>query len=830
MRGVVLLGAAAVLAGCAALGLGEKTVTLAEDGVAKADIVIAAKPTRVVQFAAYELQALLKDATGADFPIVKDDAAPSGRYEIRIGESARTKHKASEFDREDSLVEIGADATELIGIDAQDFKTKVAHHLEPGKAFRLSGMPGYFDRQGSLQATYRFLEQDIGFRFTHPSVWGTWVPKAATLKVKTRSSKTRPFAESRCGCISPAGYWYWTKFATKDDQKAWDTLGFPGYDRGQVGALKHLFILRRGGGGIYGEANHAFGFLFDRYWDKNHKNFIEFRPELFAKGYDGRPSQPCFTSDELVKLMVDYGREYLSATGFATRAYSHGRNVGGTNMKFWGDDFVIEPSDCDFFCKCENCTKLYEPERGDNEQHSTCFFTFLNRIAKEIKKTHPKAKIRTLAYASHKGLPTNLKLEDNIVVYFCLTSSGHPGFPGYERDLDRLRKWHAAYPNQVFGFWTYNCMCVEAAYHGGYTAFPPCIARHARDLYQELKRCNASAGGYYCGAYGYLDSYAQMRYSFDPDTTAEEIFADYFRPFGAAAKPLRAFYDFCEERYCNRANYPKGTGGIQLNWKYLGDEATMRTLAGYVEQAEAALRDSDDARAKALFEMFKLSVWNTMLGGAAQYALRQATPMPEWESVRVSGAAGDPDKVDWAKAKSYPQKLYRSGTTNESQFAASLRFANDDTHVYVEIREKLKTADLVVSPTITCNDEIELVLAAQPAQPYRGYFSGPKGWIRGASWGEVNWRQDVPASDSGHEAYHAVCKSDRSDPDEWVMRYAFPLAEAASRPLKPGETLYMNATSVFGKEICGERCGIFTVTPYTTCHTTDRIGAIRLAK
>ena len=90
--------------------------------------------------------------------------------------------------------------------------------------------------------------------------------------------------------------------------------------------------------------------------------------------------------------------------------------------------------------------------------------------------------------------------------------------------------------------------------------------------------------------------------------------------------------------------------------------------------------------------------------------------------------------------------------------------------------------------------------------------------------------QDVPASDSGHEAYHAVCKSDRSDPDEWVMRYAFPLAEAASRPLKPGETLYMNATSVFGKEICGERCGIFTVTPYTTCHTTDRIGAIRLAK
>ena len=821
---------AAALTGCAAMGLGEKSVTLAEDGQAKADIVIAAKPTRVVQFAAYELQALLKEATGADFPIVKDDAAPSGRYEIRIGESARTKHKASEFDREDSLVEIGADATELIGIDAQDFKTKVVYNPEPGKKFSLAGMPGYYDRQGSLQATYRFVEQDVGFRFTHPSVWGTWVPKAATLKVKTRSAKERPFAESRCGSISPSGYWHWTKFATKDDKQAWDDLAFPGIDRGQANALKHRFILRRGGGGIYGEANHAFGFIFNRYWDKTHKDFIEFKPELFAKGYDGRPSQPCFSSDELVKLVVDYGRDYLSATGTVTKAYPHGRNIGGTDMKFWGDDFVVEPSDCDYFCHCDKCEALYELDRGVDSKHSTCYFTFLNKVAKEIKKTHPKAKVRTLAYASHKGLPTNVKLEDNIVVYFCLTESGHPDFPGYRRDFDLMRQWHAAYPGQVLGFWTYNCMTVEGAQFGGYTSFPPCIARHARDLYQELKACNATAGGYYCGAYGYLDSYAQIRYAHDPDTDPEEIFADYFRPFGPVAKPLRAFYDLCEERFCDPKNYPQGKGGIQIHWGYIGDEPTMKRLAGCVAEAERAAAATDDERAKTLFEMFKLSVWKPMLAGAAQYAQRQATPTPVWESLRVKDAKGDPDKVDWAKAKVYPQKLYRSGTTNESQFAASLRFANDDTHVYVEIREKVKTADLVVSPTIVCNDEIELILAAQPAQPYRCYFSGPKGWVKAASWGEVNWRQNVPASASGHEAYHAVCKSDRSDPNEWVMRYAFPLAEAASKPLKPGDTLYLNAATVFGREICGERCAIFTVTPYTTCHTSDRIGAVKLAK
>ena len=64
----------------------EVQVTLARDGQPAATIVIAKKPTRAAQFAAYELQWHLKQITGGDFLIV-DEATPIQGLPILVGDS-----------------------------------------------------------------------------------------------------------------------------------------------------------------------------------------------------------------------------------------------------------------------------------------------------------------------------------------------------------------------------------------------------------------------------------------------------------------------------------------------------------------------------------------------------------------------------------------------------------------------------------------------------------------------------------------------------------------------------------------------------------------------
>ena len=826
--------ASAALAALVSLTFGGE-LKLAEDGKALADIVIAERPDRAAMFGAYEVSNILHQVTGAGFRIVRDSEPPSGRKEIRIGESRRTRHKASELKVQESVIDVTEDAVELVGVDKDDKSFRMTYRDTPGqKGFSLFGMPGMHDRMASLTACYRFLERNCGVRFTEPSVWGTLIPSRRTLVLETGVERYRPFFGYRGGSISPGGDFEWgnwdgRRFRQHPSRKAYNELAYPGCGQGARAAIKRRFLLRRGGGGEFAEVNHSFHYLFRKYWEKDSKSFIEFRPELFAKGYPEKPPQLCYTSPELIRQVTEDAQEYLSATGTYTRAYGGGRTVGETKMKFWGDTgFVLEPLDNSFFCRCPRCKRTYEPDRGDWSEHSTCWYSFVNAVAREVRKTHPWARIRTLAYASHKGLPTGIRLEDNVDVFFCLTSSGAFWTDSRRKEMELLESWHRAYPNQTFGLWLYNCMCCEAAGYGGYHCFPPAFAHEAGRQYRDYRRLNAGAGTFYCGASGYCDSYVQLRLAFEPELEVESALADFFAPYDGAAGKIRAFYDLLERRYGDKSLRPRGLGGIRLQWSSICPKETLLEFRRLMAEAEA---EADTPRAKAKVAMWRRDMMDYMEEGMAQYEDRTATPEPKWTAAKVSEAGGVHAKVPWATLREYAQPLYLQGTTNASQFAAALRFAHDSTHLYVELAiSGLETAKLVNSPTIVCNDEIEFVISRQRAQPYRGYFSAPDGRMSGSSFGEVNWRWDVKASESGDVSYGARCVSDCSDPHRWTMRYAFPLATMSDRPFKPGETVMMNAAAVFGSEICGSRCAIFTVTPYTSVHVVDRIGEILLEK
>ena len=812
----------------------EGRVVLAENGLALADIVIAAKPTRVAQFAAYELQALLRQATGADFAIVKDSEKPSGRYELRIGDTARSRNRGGDFLFDEWMVDVRADAAEFIGLDQDDREFSLSYNPVRGEKFSLVGMPSLYDDKGSLLAVYRFLEDTVGFRFVDYTIHGTVVPdcrKGLSVPVATR--RGRPFMLYRGGSLQYDSQ-YWT-FTNAQAQAEWADLAF-GKDFGKArkraeDRLLHRWRLRRGGCGHFRETNHSVPSMLNLYYYTNSVRFVESRPECFAKGYGEHPSQLCCSSPDAVKMVVDLAREYLDATGVVTKLYGRGRTNGGKRMKWMGDDFVLEPSDADGYCLCPACEAQYERGRGNSAYASTCWFRFVDKVAKELKKTHPKAKIRTLAYAGHLGVPNLDSLEDSIEIHFCPTFSCSPTRAEFRRQMEQMREWHEKFPRNAFGLWLYNCQAMANAKCGGQMGFPNCFAHAAGDCYRLFKRYNAGAGTFYCGQYSVADTYVQWRLACDPEANVDDLLADCYRLYGAAAVPVRKFYELVEDRWTKTPLRFGGTGG-SWDWGTLGTPDFVAQLGKLMDEAEALVKDGPEGP-RAQVEMLRRGCLDWMKEGLARYTVRQATPVPKLEAVRVSGADGDPAKVDWAKVPVREQNLYFRGGDMETDFASTLRVANDDKFFYMEFSQKITTADLLIVESITCNDEVEVMFAKQKAQPYRCYYNGPSGLIMANSYGEQAGRQNIPAREFGHPWFHAVYKSDISAPDRWTMRWAFPLDWITSEPVKPGETLYMNLASVIGKKAnhgYHPRLGIFTLTSGTSVKTTDRMAEIKLAK
>ena len=149
LAGAALAAAAVVVGCCRQCENGE--VKLAEGGQALADIVIAEKASVAAQFGALDLKWHLRKMTGADFRIIRD-TEPQTRYEIRVGESRRTAHKAAEFKLQKFLVDVGADAIELIGWDGvQKEYREVTLEFPEDAAPKARNWPTTYTRQGSIR-------------------------------------------------------------------------------------------------------------------------------------------------------------------------------------------------------------------------------------------------------------------------------------------------------------------------------------------------------------------------------------------------------------------------------------------------------------------------------------------------------------------------------------------------------------------------------------------------------------------------------------------------------------------------------------------------------
>jgi len=247
-----------------------RATTIAENGVARAVIVIAPDAAEPEQHAAGELANFLSQITGAKFDIVPPPAA--GKSRLLVGPQA-AKLAAPDFSAD--------------GLGAEGIIIRSA-----GDDLILAG--GY--PRGTLYAVYTFLEEQLGCRWW--SSTESTIPKKPTLQVANLDVRYVPVLEYR----SP--YWF-------------DAFDGDWAARNKCNGQAHRLDDKRGGRHIYE------GFVHTFYPLVSPEKYFKDHPEWFSEINGQRTyerAQLCLTNEEMRKELVKNLKERLRNNPAATIA------------------------------------------------------------------------------------------------------------------------------------------------------------------------------------------------------------------------------------------------------------------------------------------------------------------------------------------------------------------------------------------------------------------------------------------------------------------------------------------------------------------------------
>ena len=414
------------------------SVDVVRDGMPAATIVIAKEPTRAAQLAAKELQYHVQKITGATLPVVDDKAKPKGAS-ILVGESEATralKLPSGDFQSQEYLIKFLPGTIVLMGRDKPD-RGKMDYA-------QLNSFPGFYDDQATCYAVYDFLERFCGVRWYLPTELGLVCPKSSTLRVSGREIRRAPALKLRreeLGVPIPADL-------------CGDTVKGKHSPPALSSREKVLWHHRLRVGGEAFAGNHSFYGYYDRYWKKNPKRpelFVEAHPDWFAQGYSeselkalgGRPPQMCYTNEGFIQQVVQDARDYFDGKGAKPGALA------------MGDYFALVPMDNYFWCKCAKCRALLHKEGAPNEKYPFPFyhrdsdyvFTFVNKVACEVGKSHPNKFLSAIAYLSYQYPPERERMEPNVAVTICKGPRGNFWPEKLEKDRQVVELWAAQAPS-----------------------------------------------------------------------------------------------------------------------------------------------------------------------------------------------------------------------------------------------------------------------------------------------------------------------------------------------------------------------------------------------
>ncbi len=517
----------------------------------QATIVTAADAPRVVAFAAAELRDLLRRCTGIELPLADDSADPAGPL-LLVGRSAITDRLAlrREFDDQAFLIKRVGNALALVGDDLD----------KPGAG------PIPFDyrtsRAGTLYAVYTYLERFHGARWFWPGDGGEVLPKADGIAFPEVDTYDRPDFAWRH---------FWFLGDTLDDQVTnvevplWYLRNKMGIAFGSPSSFAHSWT-----GCLDGNANFAAHPDWYALVDGERRPF--YLEENGKPKYAGR--QVCTSNPEVVQQFVGKLRQ-LDPTQKLVAS--------------------ISPNDGSGFCECARCRALdhpglYGPDEGyDGAVHSDRVYGFVNQVAREIRKTHPKLYLGLFSYTYLRPEPRALaRLEDNVIVAMTQISALYNDPALKQSERERIVAWSKKH-TKLLG----------RDYLGLYEwlniAHP-----QTRVLAEDLRflREHHYLGYYWEGAVDFatnhLNAWVAGRLMWDVDQDVEAVLGDYCdHGFGRAGQAVRAYHDQMEKVFMGRPVEATMYGAGMLPTIYSAEDLAK---AGRFLDEAARLADGDEVR------------------------------------------------------------------------------------------------------------------------------------------------------------------------------------------------------------------------------------------
>ncbi len=625
-----------LIMGCNKGAFDKESFQLVENGLPKATIIVSSKPSPSARLAGLELQHHVKLITGIILPIVDDTQKTEGNR-IFIGDTKFTNQRGIKggnyepqeyeilFFDDSALVLYGKDdylpvdnfqekGRSILGISLPDLRSKIDYHkavYENESESKEITLPGIYDNQGSLYATYDFLENALGVRWYGPADFNIVYGKSENLAVKRENKRRSPAMKYRDGT----------------------GLGGPiisvQYGKANKDA-EELFHRRMRKGGERWGANHSFSSYQDRFLQKNPEEEELFQgkhEEFFAKGRKGggHQRQFCYTNQGLIDQVVQDARDYFD-----------GKGVKGRQIAM-GDYFAVLPLDNNAWCLCDDCQAALAKEKNQfNQDHfssgtaSDYLFNFINEVGKGVKLTHPDKKIATLAYHVYSYYPDSVNLESNISVSPCLHNRHYMSPELKEHELSWYKDWVENSMAPVY-LWNYSTFPTERGNFGfggvngvePWKVFPG-FSAHAQAELIKMYHEDRIRGVFLCGVGEQLDYYLAMKHYDDPQMDVDKVMDDFFNLyFGGAAVPMRQFYTKIESVYNDFSLYPERVKGEkhfhqdeEIAWKYLGTKEVMNELGSCISEAR---EKAETALEKKRVESWVVGVWNYMVTGRQQY-------------------------------------------------------------------------------------------------------------------------------------------------------------------------------------------------------------------
>ena len=628
----VSLAAAAIL--CVALVSAQPSlaaVTLADDGQAKAVLVLPKDAAPEEKSAAEEIQSHIEKISGAKLETISEGENAGGKTPILIGRAA-----PSDLDA----------AIQQKGKDACSFALVV-----DGKQVALRGL----SPTGTRIAACELLEQ-LGVRWFMPGELGTVIPQSKSLQLQDQKTIQTPAFATR---------WTTTARSLKEPGRIWELrvrMGGPNFPSSHgISLAKELVEPNKDasakggkkGGGKKGGGSQGGPSLFEEH------------PEYYSLiNGERKERQLCVSNPEVLKMAITATKNY-----FRQNPDSPWIGMG--------------PNDGGGMCECDKCKAL---DGGDFDpfHHGPSmtdrYVGFFNKILEGIKDEFPDKKIAFYAYASYQRPPVKVKPDPKIVpamavITLCrIHGMGNPICPEKSYEKTVTAAWGKILP-EVYnrGYW-FNLADPGLAY--------PMIGRLKTEVrlgkelgikgwrVETIDHLSASAPAIYVAA----------KLMWDDTANVDAIMQDFYQKFfGPAASPMQQYIETMDNAITH-ADYHTGcswdipliyTADVRKQARAALDEAAKLAPAGAYAQRVAMYQKNFDYT-EAFITMIDRRMANDYV--AAKKA------MDKMDVLREDLLKQETPQLEAKAAESYLTRFFRKPTdagyqrvTNGNQMVAGLK-------------------------------------------------------------------------------------------------------------------------------------------------------------